>query len=914
MDTQQEQKKEKEEQLKDSLQPQHLQQQEDAVEEEEEDVKSASDEFQDIDFDDDNQASSTSISTATPTASLPSSDTASTLTAAVPAAPATPTLPQDECLREQEEISPKSQARPLTDDAPTNLNTPRTSLHAPPALIAQAQESVTPTAAQADPQAGPQAGATPQPTAASSTVEQPISRLSLDSKENTSSGPASAATSPSAPRRSFWGLLKTATTPEPGQTSSSSAQQEPASSTPASETAPVSPLPRLSLSASALNPDAHMAVASAPASGARDSIASSSGSAGPRSSLAPSFFGLPASPSPTSPGFPTGSTPEPTPSSSRKPSAFSPFASIMSNLRTRTSNVSGLGFGGTSAASSSSNNHDGDDLDGRSRLPRRDLDEDKLAEEVMRFAEARHVLRTEIDVEELRRLGLRLEEAWREKLAEVGILRAKLESAQDTVGDLEDENANLRKQLGLLSEQIAARETDLEDFQKLTIGQIEAQRALWEEEGREERENLQFNLAQSKRETLEQKSINAQLRLVILGTLQGRLDGLTDWLAKQNEGESKKARRRMSTQIGKRRESLKSMIMSMDQTLAEEGTSTPLMRQQTFAAEDGDDEQGGGNNPAGMPSSSAMDEVSSTTSGKAPGGSWSPRQSDGDQTEEHEDDEDDEEGDHLFDIEDVLFNLPTSPSGSGRPATMLFNEPLNLDQLKKMGFFREENNELGGGAVDGERLDGEDAKSGAAAAGGFLSPSSSFEKRGGGATSANSTRPSSSSSPFFAFGSSSSTSAAPPSTTAQDLGISITSPGQSPATLSHQRMLILIEKLQADHALAEAARAENVLLQKRIEEESRRAHELEEELVQTKVRLEQTEAAVSDLFGGQQDENEDEDEGAGVPESLDGGDAGLKGGSRGSAAAGRASGIRGGDATVAAAAGQQGLGLVTGSV
>ncbi len=35
----------------------------------------------------------------------------------------------------------------------------------------------------------------------------------------------------------------------------------------------------------------------------------------------------------------------------------------------------------------------------------------------MRFADARHVLRTEWDVEKLRGIGIRLEEGWREKVS-----------------------------------------------------------------------------------------------------------------------------------------------------------------------------------------------------------------------------------------------------------------------------------------------------------------------------------------------------------------------------------------------------------------------------------------------------------------------------------------------------------------
>lgn len=53
----------------------------------------------------------------------------------------------------------------------------------------------------------------------------------------------------------------------------------------------------------------------------------------------------------------------------------------------------------------------------RVRLPRYEVDEAKLAEDVMRFADARDVLHTERDVEKLKELGQRLEEGWREKVS-----------------------------------------------------------------------------------------------------------------------------------------------------------------------------------------------------------------------------------------------------------------------------------------------------------------------------------------------------------------------------------------------------------------------------------------------------------------------------------------------------------------
>ncbi|KAL9932493.1 hypothetical protein V8E36_008610 [Tilletia maclaganii] len=759
-----------------------------------------------------------------------------------------------------DDISPKTQVvalpeQSLTDEPGTPLATKHSSLHGAQAALAPAPAAATVPGTSLSSGATPRASIIQEKDTPAANAQ---SRLSVDADQGTGPARDLASSSPAAAaKRSFWGILRSAA-PSPAATSSAADKRD---STPAD-------LPRPSLTSNPV-----MAVSAAPAINVADGRNSFASTHSGRNSLAPSLFAQP-----TSPASPSGSVfssvtapaslqpsnvPEPASTSRKTASAFSPFASIMSNLRTRTSNAT--------SASSTSN---ADDPDGRSRLPRRDLDEEKLAEDVMRFAEARHVLRTENDVEELRLLGLRLEEAWRDKLGELNILRAKLESAQDTVSDLEDENGNLRVQLGLLSEQVAARETDLEDFQRLTIGQIEAQRALWEEESREERENLQFTIAQAKREALEQKSINAQLRLVILGTLQGRLDGLSDWLSKQDEDGSKRTSKRLSAQIASRRESLKSRMLRMDslaRCVGEEGgdqVSTPSLRQQEGVE---------GSSDAVGPGSSVMDEVSSTTSGKAPGGSSESSEDDeeadtkagsgassGKQRARKATEDGVEEGDDLFDIEDVLFNLPMSPqSVPGRPATLLFNEPLNVDQLRKMGFFREQLNSSTSSTTDfSPGTDADLLNSGANGIGVtgleslLLSPSASFDKpRGLPQRSATTTALLSPTSPNGGTSLSSSTSSA--STAA-------TSPQQQQQT---QRLLMVVEKLQADQKLAEAARLENVMLLKRYEDEARRANELEEELEQTKIRLEQTEAAVADLFGaegeGGAEEGEDEGEVAG---------------------------------------------------
>lgn len=197
----------------------------------------------------------------------------------------------------------------------------------------------------------------------------------------------------------------------------------------------------------------------------------------------------------------------------------------------------------------------------RVRLPRREVDEDQLAEEMMRFAEARHILRTENSTEILRGLGLSLEQAWREKvscvvrlcvfflelflfltlsfsflfcflylvvvqLSEGQSLRSQLEETQDVLGDLEDENEHLRDQLGLLSEQIASREEGFEDYQRFTASQYKKERQLWENEVQEEKENALASVARLRRLLAQERAMSAQLRLVIHAVKSGRLDVL----------------------------------------------------------------------------------------------------------------------------------------------------------------------------------------------------------------------------------------------------------------------------------------------------------------------------------------------------------------------------------------------------
>ncbi|KAJ1023307.1 hypothetical protein NDA18_004834 [Ustilago nuda] len=110
------------------------------------------------------------------------------------------------------------------------------------------------------------------------------------------------------------------------------------------------------------------------------------------------------------------------------------------------------------------------------RLPRRQVDEDKLADLIISCADARHILKTDNSPAKLKEVGLKLELGWREQLAEAQKLRSRLEVTQDTVEDLEEENKHLRSQLGSLSEQIVSREEDMRHLGEATATQIARER------------------------------------------------------------------------------------------------------------------------------------------------------------------------------------------------------------------------------------------------------------------------------------------------------------------------------------------------------------------------------------------------------------------------------------------------------
>ncbi|PWY98970.1 hypothetical protein BCV70DRAFT_207193 [Testicularia cyperi] len=113
----------------------------------------------------------------------------------------------------------------------------------------------------------------------------------------------------------------------------------------------------------------------------------------------------------------------------------------------------------------------------RRRLTRTQVDEDRVADQILSCAEAHHALRSDSSPEKLKEVGLKLEKGWRDQLAEAQTLRGRLEVTQDTLEDLEDENKHLRSQLGTLSEQIASREDAIRLLQDETDRRIERHRS-----------------------------------------------------------------------------------------------------------------------------------------------------------------------------------------------------------------------------------------------------------------------------------------------------------------------------------------------------------------------------------------------------------------------------------------------------
>ncbi|CBQ69427.1 conserved hypothetical protein [Sporisorium reilianum SRZ2] len=105
---------------------------------------------------------------------------------------------------------------------------------------------------------------------------------------------------------------------------------------------------------------------------------------------------------------------------------------------------------------------------------------------ILSCADARHILKTSQSPTTLQQVGLNLERCFKSQLAQSQDLRARLAAAEDTVYDLEDENAHLRKQLGGLSEQVVVREERVQ----ATKAEMAAEMERVVREGEREREKL----------------------------------------------------------------------------------------------------------------------------------------------------------------------------------------------------------------------------------------------------------------------------------------------------------------------------------------------------------------------------------------------------------------------------------------
>ncbi|SPO23965.1 uncharacterized protein UTRI_03498_B [Ustilago trichophora] len=167
------------------------------------------------------------------------------------------------------------------------------------------------------------------------------------------------------------------------------------------------------------------------------------------------------------------------------------------------------------------------------RLSRRQVDEDKLADLIISCADARHVLKTESSPTKLKQVGLKLELGWREQLAEAQQLRSRLEVTQDTVEDLEDENKQLRSQLGTLSEQVVSREDDMRVLEDATRQQLEREREKTELELELVKSDAKCTVKGLERVWQEEKAFALGLGLMLrqsgrVGTVHENMDGLEE--------------------------------------------------------------------------------------------------------------------------------------------------------------------------------------------------------------------------------------------------------------------------------------------------------------------------------------------------------------------------------------------------
>lgn len=86
----------------------------------------------------------------------------------------------------------------------------------------------------------------------------------------------------------------------------------------------------------------------------------------------------------------------------------------------------------------------------------------QIAEDCVKFAHARHTIKTTKEIETLRKLSIELESSFRHQIDKVAILHSQLESVHWRQHDLQDENKHLRSQIGSLSEQIVNQQAQIE--------------------------------------------------------------------------------------------------------------------------------------------------------------------------------------------------------------------------------------------------------------------------------------------------------------------------------------------------------------------------------------------------------------------------------------------------------------------
>ncbi|PWN38106.1 uncharacterized protein FA14DRAFT_183728 [Meira miltonrushii] len=86
----------------------------------------------------------------------------------------------------------------------------------------------------------------------------------------------------------------------------------------------------------------------------------------------------------------------------------------------------------------------------------------QIAQDCVKFAHARHTIKTTKEIEILRKLSIELESAFRHQIDKVAILHSQLESVHWRQHDLQDENKHLRAQIGSLSEQIVHQQAQIE--------------------------------------------------------------------------------------------------------------------------------------------------------------------------------------------------------------------------------------------------------------------------------------------------------------------------------------------------------------------------------------------------------------------------------------------------------------------